>query len=262
MSTKLEGILAATAPAVMSPHVSPGLHPDSILPHGPILAADDSPATAEAFSNARLGLKALYASMHDIEVADIETRKQHGSGVVVDGASIRPAISPERAAELAASMGQRWDATARVFDQHMKAVNQAREALEATIKKALESPKRNEASVSQAASDIRHYVKDLPNDKRLNFLHEAIDNGDHEVVAAVLGTSGFVSGLNREQFATVKDLATKKFAPRQHEQHAALSAVADTMTLAAKNWSARFDQLLPHLKESPHEAALKALKGA
>jgi hypothetical protein len=258
--SKLEGILAATAPAVMSPHVSPGIHPDAILPFGQTLAADDAPTTAAAFSDARLGLKTLYESMHTIEVADIETRKQHASGVVVDGHNVRPSISPEKAAELAASMGAKWDSVARVFDQHLGRVTETKANLETAIAKALEAPRKNDTSVAQAASDIRRYIAALPDGKRMDFLHSAIESGDHEIASAVLGTAGFVSGLNREQAATIRDMASQKFAPRQYEQHRALSAVQDAMTSAAKNWTTRFEALLPRVKESKADAAMKALK--
>lgn len=260
MSAKLEAILANTTPEKISPHVSPTLHPDSILPLGAVLAADDTPLSAEAFSSARQGLRALYQTLNDVEIADIEMRKQHGSALVVDGKSIRQEISPERANELAATMGQRWESVARIFDQHLGRVRETQEALAATIEKALTNPKRNEPSVAAAASDIRKYIASLPDAKRMDFLHGAVESGDHEIASAVLATTPWVTGINREQFGVIKDLASKKFAEREYQQHAALARVVDAMTLAARNFTARFEALLPKVRVSPADAAMKALK--
>lgn len=260
MPTKSELLLEQTN-APVSPYVSPGIHPDSLLNHAAALVADDSPATSQAFASARLGLRSLYTALHDFEVADLTMRRNEASGVVVDGRSIRPAISAESSAKLAATMGQRWTGVARVFDQHLNEVADAKAALEAAIAKALDNPRKNEASVAQAASEIRGYVKGLPDSKRMNFLHGAIDAGDHEVVSAVTGASGFVSGLSRDEFATVRDLAENKFAPREYKQRSALSAVHDTLVTAAKNFTARFEKLLPTVTESASERALKAVRG-
>jgi hypothetical protein len=257
---KLESITAATATEVKS-DISPTLHPDAILPFGQTLAIDESPKSVAAFQSARSALKALYEGLADIEEASRQTRLKYGSGQIISGASIQAALPDDRVAQLAADMGDRFARVARTFDQHLGVVSDTIDSLSQSIERTL-MPRSRDAMAATNASDIRRYIKDLPDNKRLDFIHKTIEDGDIEVAQAVLSTSGWVSGLNRDEAAIVRDLAAKTYAPKEHAQLEAAKKLANHLKASSQIFVERYKKLLPAVRESAHTAAIKKLKEA
>lgn len=237
--------------------VSPGLHPDALLPFAQPLI--DHEAATPALDSAFRAQQVLYNAMRDMTAAENETRLKYGGTLVVDGKSIQRAIPEAQQAALAADLGARFESTAKRFDRHLGVVNETIDSLTTTIERVL-SPKKDTPATAQAASDIRAYVKNLPEEKRMSFLHEAAKS-DHEVIAAVLSTTPWVSGLNREQAALVKEMASEGFAPKEHAARAAAQKIAGHLLSSAQNWTAAYRKLVPVLKPSAHAAAIQKLKG-
>jgi hypothetical protein len=240
--------------------VSPSLHPNSLIPFGEVLAADDAPSTASAYRAGCSALATMYATTSDIIAADAATRSQFGFSLAVDGRKIQVAVPEDKKQQLAADMGARFAAVAKGVDQHFHTVNETIDRLTSSIDRALTNPKRNETGVAAAASDIRKFIAALSDEKRMNFLHAAVAADDHEVVTAVLGTSGFVSGLPRESVAVLRNLASQKFAPREHAQLDAAQKLRDHLTVASRVFVQKFKELTPVLRESKNTTAIRKLR--
>lgn len=237
--------------------VSPSLHPDALTPWAGPLTENDKPLPA--LTAGRAALRALYEGMGDLENAVTTTQARFADHMVVSGPNIVPALPDEAATQLAADMGTRFASVARTFDQQFSAVGETIENLESLIAKVLTNTKRD-AMAAIEASDIRRYVKDQ--EKPLNFLHGAIDAGDHEVVSAVLATTPWVSGLNRDNYQLVKELAAMRFAPKEFAALTAAKSLRDHLTNASKIFVERYRKITPVPSASnPHVAAIKKLKG-
>jgi hypothetical protein len=270
--SKLDSIAAATATPVHAA-ISPTLHPDQILPLGQTLATDDSPATAAAFQAGRTALKSLYETLADMESAITATEAKFGTGQIgssgrlgpghmVDGATIRQVLPDEVSARLAADMGDRFARCARAFDANMKQVDDTIASLSTSIDRAL-TPKTRDAMAAQSAADIRRFVAALPDEKRAQWVLDAIEkDGDLEVAQALLSTSGFVSGLDRPQTAFVRESAAKRFSPKEFAHLESAKKLADHLRHASALFVEHYKKRLPAVKVSPHVAAVKKLKEA
>lgn len=244
--------------------VSPSLHPESISKLGAILGPESgSKHTASAFAAAQGALKGLYEGLGDLETANTMTRAKFStSPQVVDGAKIGPTLDDAAAAALAGQMDERFGKCARQFDQSFKQVSETIDQLSTLVDRALTSPKKD-AMAASAASDIRRYIAALPNDgKRMDFIHGAIEAGDVEVISAVLSTNSYVSGLSKAHIETVRDLASKKFAPIERSQLDAARALGEHLGNASKIFVERYRKIRPVVREDAHSAAVKKLKGA
>jgi hypothetical protein len=243
ISEKLAAINAATAtPVIADSDLSPSLHPDSIVPIAACLGEDD--ATLPAYEAGRHAQRLLYQGLNDLQTAWRETRLAN----VPDD-------------QLAAAMGTKVEQVARGLDRHMTTVSNVVEKLDATIEKTLTNPKKDTASVAQAASDIRRYVLSLPEQKRMSFVHDSIVNGDAEVVQAVLATSGFVSGLDRAQTDTLRSMSREAFGGIAWQQHNAAVRLRDHLTQSATIFAKRVHAITPVIKPSRAAAAVANLKG-
>jgi hypothetical protein len=222
--------------------------------------AEDA-ATLPAWQAARSAQQALYTGLRDIRLAEQKTRTAVGpGGNVVDGANIRRAIPESEKAALANAMSQKYESLARSFDKNLGQVNAVIERLDTDIERALTNPKRNEVATATCASDIRRMVAAMPDGKRVAWVHDSIVSGDHEVVSAILGTSPFVSGLDRAQMATLRDMARERFGGNAWKQHANAVKLRDHLTQSAGIFSKEYLRLLPVVKPSPAAAAVAALK--
>ena len=268
--SKLESIIAATATPVHA-SISPTLHPDQILPLGQTLANDDFPATAAAFQAGRAALKQLYTGLADMESAIATTEQKFGTGQVgssgrigpghaIHGAAIRQVLPDEVSARLAADMGDRFARVARAVDDNIKTVDDTIASLTSSIDRAL-TPKLRDAMAAQSAGDIRRFIAALPDGKRAAWVLEAIEkDADLEVAQAILSTSGFVSNLDRQQAAFVREAASKRFAPREFAHLEAAKKLADHLKHASAIFVEHYQKRLPVVKESAHAVALKKLK--
>lgn len=257
--SKIETINQATAVAVVGA-VSPTLHPDALLPMGEALAGDDG-AHASAYQAGRQGLHELYQAMAELEQANTLTRQRFGTGQVVNGSSIQAELPDDVAAQLSADMGNRFTRAAQVFDRNLETVNGTIDTLSKRIDGVLAS-KQRDAVTAQNLSDLRHYVKDLPDSKRMDFCHRQIEAGDIETAHAIFSTSPYASGFTKTDVAILRDLASKTFAPAEHAKLAAAIKLRDHMHASAKVFAERFKQITPRIRENPQSAAVKKLRGA
>jgi hypothetical protein len=214
---------------------------------------------APALDAAMKAQRGLHEALRDMTNAEQQTRTKFGGQLVVDGRTVMREIPEERRAQLAADLGARFESTARAFDRNLGIVNEAIANLDNRLERAL-GPKKDSPATAQAASDIRNYVRGLSDGKRMDFLHKAATEGDHEVVTAVLSTTPWVSGINREQAATIRDLAAEHFAPKEYAARNAARKVADHLRQSSQNFVAAFKKLQPTVKPSAHAAAMAKLK--
>lgn len=254
---KVDEMLAANAVPINT-IASPGLHPTALTPFAEPLIGHD--AARPALDAGMKALRTLYSAITDMTNAENAVRERFGGSLVVDGKTIRQEIPEERRAELSSLLSQKFESVARNFDHQLQTVEEVVSTLDARIEKALVHPKKDTPSVAQAASDIRNYVRGLPDEKRMNFLHGAIRDGDHEVASAVLGSTPWVSGLNRESAAVVRSLSEERFAKADYDARAAARKVADHVKASAKNFTAAYCKLVPTIKPSKVAAAVAKLK--
>jgi hypothetical protein len=101
--------------------------------------------------------------------------------------------------------------------------------LDEGVAQSLVHPKENLASVVQEAAQIRDYVRNLPQKERMGFIHDAIERGERNVVAAVVGREGgpspWISGLTPDEQRTLRGLAAQAMAPAASKQLEALRHV-------------------------------------
>jgi hypothetical protein len=139
----------------------------------------------------------------------------------------------------------------------------AQAGLEQQIANRLRNPRANETSVAHVADSIRNHVKNLGSESAASaFVHNAIVAGDHETVAAVLSAPPFVSGLNREMHAHLRDMAEQKFSPDEYADRQTLRKLGEHMTMASSLFLGRTNEMLPkpNLAAAENARALKALK--
>ena len=237
--------------------VSPSLHPAMLIEPGKILAADDSPATAAAYKAARAAQGLLYNGLSLIEDAHRTTQEQHSEKLVVDGKSIRGEINDQQKQILANAMGDAFNAVATKFDSHLGTVTTTQENLEATIAKQLLPPKQD-ATTAVAASDLRKIVASQADP--MGYLASCIRDQDVEVIHSVLCTSPRASGLSKEQFATLKEMAAEAFTPKETAQLKAIKQVREALLRSATVFTSRYGKLLPVVKPTPANVARENLK--
>lgn len=255
MSTYDEINTATALPVVAT--VSPSLSPDMLLEPGKILAADDSPLTAAAYKTGRQAQGLLYNGLSLIEDAHATTMTQHSEKIVVDGRTIRGEVNDQQKQILANAMSEAFTAVARKFDSHLASVTETQEKLEASIAKQLQPPKLD-AATAVAASDLRKIVGSQSDP--MGYLMGCIKDGDTEVIHSVLMTSPRASGLSKEQFATLKEMAAEAFAPRVTEQLKAIRSVRDSLIRSATIFTDRYSKLLPVVKPTAATVAREKLK--
>lgn len=240
--------------------VSPSLHPNMLLEPGRILAADDSPKTAQAYENARRAQGTLYQVMGAIEAAHETAHEQYCERLVVDGKRIRGEMSDKHKQQLIDDMSAAFESAARKFDSHLGILTEAQAKLTEHITKALEPTKRD-AFAAQTASDLRKVV--AAQKDPMGFLHGALQEKDFAVVQAVLSAeSPRASGLSAEQFATLRVMAAQAFAPREFDQLGAINKTVEALQRSAHVAVARYQKLLPVIRPTAANVARQKLKEA
>jgi len=267
MGTKRRAeIESATALVAINGNVVTDLHPDSLLPHADVLVDSESTDVAAAsYDTGRRALKSLYESSDAIDQAQTAcmTNQQVGVEKVSGKPIMRRGIDPQRAPQLAAAMSESFARTAAQIEASESILGNTAEKLENDVATSLINKRQNETSVSQAAGEIRNYVRSNFKDPgaRLNFLMNCIEQGDHETISAVLATRPWVSGLDRDQQARVRDLAAEKFAPRAYKQLHSVNAVRQHLDRAHRSYVASYFSKLPRTAATPVDDALGKLKG-
>jgi hypothetical protein len=224
----------------------------SILPMGEPIK--DSPALGEA-------TKALKRMLDDISLIDqaiVSTRQQHG---VVTGLQKEPVrLPPDVARDLVANIKARALRTAQAVDGHMTVVADSIAKVEGNISKAIDNPDRT-ATAAAVESDIRLYLRSLPENKRREKALDAVAKGNLQVTAAVL-RSPWAAGLDETDAALVRSEAVKQFAKEDHGKLVALKEVHAHLTLQARNYAERVNHMTPAVPLDPSAKAREALKGA
>jgi hypothetical protein len=256
---RLKGINESTAAA---PHTAAGLimNPDSLRNLGPTLVDGEGGVGEVVYTAARAALQSMYTAlgaMDDATKANLE--------VMVRGRDSRNntmEVPPDKRPALAAAMGQRFEGAAKSVDRSVGAVREAVAALEKAVDSKLLNPRRNETGVATAAVQIRDYIKSLSGGgERLQFLQEAIKDGQHEVASAVLGTTGWVSGLTPKEQQTIRALAEQKFAPRETAQRDAARKALDTVMQAGGNFVQAYHKMIPRIVPDKGTDAVRRLAG-
>lgn len=114
---------------------------------------------------------------------------------------------------------------------------------------------------SQALSgEIRSYVADLPDGKRMAFVQQAITDNDTRTASAVLGGPAYLSGISSD----MQSVLTRMY----HEHHEPLKAkrlraAQGALSLIGERAGLVFSQLEKAVGASPHKIAkLRAAKSA
>ncbi len=253
---------STTAELQIRGDISPSLHPESIAGHRDVLTGDGAGPGSLAYTNATRALHGLYKSLSDLSEATYAIREPLQPGEKPragppDMPIVNFKIDPQKAAALVTAATQRLTSTAATLAKHRDEIEKSIAALDSRVEATLSNPRRNEASVSQAASEIRAHVKSLPPGERMAFLNAALDASDHEITAAVLSTSPFVSGLDRAQFATLRQLASAHFAPKEFAQANAARGILQHLDNAATVFGQRYQSLIPKATESSSAKAIK-----
>ena len=158
---------------------------------GPILADGEGPGQM-AYIAARTALASLYQGLSDIESAHAAmTAPYLGGRKVIEGNVTRHEIPDNRRAEVANAMGQSFNRIAHTVEANNVTVAESVAMLSKRVEQSLINPRRNEFATAQNAAEIRQHIRSLPEGKRMDFLHAAIKQGDHEVATAVIGASCF-----------------------------------------------------------------------
>lgn len=142
----------------------------------------------------------------------------------------RPTVVVENTKEFAAATEAAWKRTAPLIDSKVKQLRGCMTVLAERVATALEEAKRKTPEGLSHASELRAYVKALPEEKRSAFIFQAISDGDRATVASVLHAQPFLSGLSAKAQGMLRQHAAAKFAPQDHAQHQAAATARESMS--------------------------------
>lgn len=258
---RLKSILENTSTPI-SAHLSPTMHPDSVHNLGPILVDGQGGPAEAGFAAARSALRALYEvglKIHNGQQAMLEP-----VNVAVGGSQpvLQMQVPAHRAAELAAAMGASAARLSAQLERSVNEVDSSIATLESRMASATTNPRKDTTSESASASEIRAYVAAMKPGERMNFLERCCQDGDHQVVTAVLDGSHWVAGLSREQVNIIRAFAHEKWASRETAQSRALRSVKQQLENASAAFGQHYARLLPKVANDPKAAALAELKKA
>jgi hypothetical protein len=258
MNDRLNKLNESSA-VVLDAKVSPALHPDSISPQGAVLVDENGGPGETAYAACRSALRTMYSALSEIEAAH-RAQLVPASGPKGPTKMVVPA---ERRAALSDAMARRFEGVADTHARSEAVIHESIGQLEQRIGNAVAHPNRERASVVQVASEIRAHTKGMGTaGERMAFLQNAIAEGDIEVTAAVLGSSCWVSGLDKKEFAVLKDAAERRFAPRETAQRDAAEKVKAALLAASHTFTGRYMELLPAIRPSAADQAIKKLREA
>jgi hypothetical protein len=158
------------------------------------------------------------------------------------------------------------DRGAKTIDEANATIDDVDAMLAKRVDAALANSRRNETAQAKTDAQIRNFVRSLPalgkmdSKGRLEWILTAIDDGDHEAVAAVLGAPCFVSGLDRQQHAMVREHAARKFAPTEVTQREALAKVRQRLSEASQHYLSTYIDIIPPRADRKADESLKRLR--
>lgn len=121
----------------------------------------------------------------------------------------------------------------------------------AMLEQQLAAPIESKAAQSISA-EIRAYAKNLPNEKRHAFIQQAIDEGDHTTVSAVLGAPAYLSGLDANFQQTYTRFWNERSAPEVAQR---LKAMKGAKQMIEERAGLVFKELEKAVGAPPHKAA-------
>lgn len=170
-------------------------------------------------------------------------------------------LASDREAQFAKAARQRFDATAGVFEHRLREVNSTYVLLADRVHKAVFHPEDSQPQSIAVASEIRGHFKAIPSRERVPAVLAAIQSGDRQAAAAVLGAPPYLSGLDAKQIPTLRTAAEHQFAPIDREQYEAVGALSERLTAAATSFAKRFREILADTDQSgtAADASIKEL---
>lgn len=121
----------------------------------------------------------------------------------------------------------------------------------AMLEQQLAAPIESKAAQSISA-EIRAYAKNLPSEKRHAFIQQAIDEGDHTSVAALLGAPAYLSGLDANFQETYTRFWNERSAPEVAQR---LKAMKGAKQMIEERAGLVFKELEKAVGAPPHKAA-------
>lgn len=161
-------------PATIDPRISPSLHEETVRSLDGY-GEDTAPLLApvvEAFSDAYVTLGKLHDARDAVKKNPAWTEGQQVLNVA------------DAAYKQQQRLNRKMDGLVATLDKQV-----------AHFEAELSTPLDSKASVN-VAGEIRRYARDLPTEKRHQFLQQAIDEGDALTVSACLGAPPYLSGLD------------------------------------------------------------------
>ena len=236
----------------ISTDVSPSLSPDALLAHvwegsgatrQLVIAGDDDPIGQQAWAAARNAQRTLYDSL---DVVSSAARLAAEGGV-------------EQRAGVAADMNAKVARVAASFDAHYATVAGAAEKFAANIDKSAITNPKTDARTASELSEVRTYIANLPESKRMSFIHSAIDQGDIQVAFAVTSGSHWVLGSDRNQAAECREFCAQQFAKRDWQALRATKSILTALDNSAKIFSAAYKKIVPVVPDDPATVARRTL---
>ncbi|MFN9525753.1 MAG: hypothetical protein ACK561_25645 [Pseudomonadaceae bacterium] len=214
----------------IDPRITPTLHPDNVKN---IEGYDEQTApylgpTMTAFSTAYEGVRAVWSAR--------------------EAAALNPTWNE------AMQIIHTDDFAQKHFNKICKSFDVTRSNLEkgiAMLEQQLAVPIESKAAQSISA-EIRTYAKNLPNEKRHAFIQQAIDEGDHTTVSALLGAPAYLSGLDANFQATYVRFWNERSAPEVAQR---LKAMKGAKQMIEERAGLVFKELEKAVGAPPHKAA-------
>lgn len=118
------------------------------------------------------------------------------------------------------------------------------------IATALRDPRGATSEAVEYGRDVRAHIKAMPTSMdRVAFCKAAIEAGNIRVVAAVIGTDSFLSGIEDKSAAALRTAAEAKFAPVASKTYAALRAIETKIVDAGRAAIAHKETALVPVRE-------------
>lgn len=210
--------------------VSPGLHPDNVKQ---IDGFDEQTApylapTMTAFSTAYEGVRAVLAAK---EAAAANPTWNEAQQII---------HTDDFAQKHLTRITKSFDVTRSNLDKAIVALEQQ-----------LTTPIESKAAAS-IAGEIRAYAKNLPSEQRHKFIQQAIDEGDHTTVSALLGAPAYLSGLDANFQQTYVRFWNERSAPEIAQR---LKAMKGAKQMIEERAGLVFKELEKAVGAPPHKAA-------
>lgn len=221
--------------------------------------AQENTLGSDVFAAATAALQTAhtaYAALNDVEKALIKTnpvRQQIGGRTQL-------VANPDDYADAASAA---WARTAPALDKQMDRMRKIETGLAAKVAEAIELPSRKTPEGLSIASEVRAFVKSLPEGERMNFARNAILADDKTTVTALIHAPAYLSGLSNGAYDLIREQASQRFGGKDYEQ---LNATRAAMQHVANAGSVLLDRFGPVMqrKDSPQKVArnlIKALAG-